>query len=159
MKVIRRGVFETNSSSTHSITLTRKPFTPTPWSQFEGTGEGKVVVVYPGEFGWEMRSYDDPETKASYALTYAHELLRGGGEFYTHNANDSSRLIRMLYCVLEKETGCDVKFRTLDDEIYPHGYIDHQSHDVAARVFKNPSTLRRFIFDPACILVTDNDNH
>ena len=57
---IRRSVFETNSSSTHSISIVREPTN----IHFPTTLEFNV-----GEFGWEWKTYSDYLSKASYLYT------------------------------------------------------------------------------------------
>lgn len=148
--VTRHKVFETNSSSTHSICITPGDFKP---DTFYRTDNGTLRLL-PGEFGWEQESYRDPWSKASYCLTY----VKTGGD------PDGSREA-MLREVLEKEVGkvdfipfgCD----PIDGNDW--GYIDHQSHighrDACGEAFKSKESLRAFIFNPNSILVTDNDNH
>lgn len=136
---IRKSVFETNSSSTHSIGLDSGDFkiSDKPFDI------GGILNIYPGEFGWEEEKYNDIWTKASYALTWAIE---------------SPKYTTMLREVIEKVTKCKVNFIPIsppDD----WGYIDHQSFDVCTQVFKNKKTLTNFLFNPKSVLRTDNDNH
>lgn len=141
---IRHGVFETNSSSTHSISLanTEKKFC-TDSLPIDKDGS---ISIYPGEFGWEQKRYYDAYTKASYALTYA---------FAT-----SSKEIVMLQEVIQEHTGVkDVKLCTSESGYYAFGNIDHQSIEVCEEAFKSKEALRSFIFNPQSILITDNDNH
>jgi hypothetical protein len=67
---IRIGMFETNSSSCHSIVIGCK----TP-NQKLGDENG-VITIEPDEFGWEIETYDDARTKASYCLTYAKQCQK-----------------------------------------------------------------------------------
>jgi len=58
---IRKGAFETNSSSTHAINI------------FRGYDEKNIpesIVVRPGEFGWECDTYYDYDSKLSYLYTW-----------------------------------------------------------------------------------------
>jgi len=134
MKVIRRGVFETNSSSTHSLCIGEGDLTdrvaPDPQ-------DGKVHV-YSGEFGWEENTYRHVADRLSYA--------------YTH-AKDHPELLERLAAVIKKHTGCEVAFH--DDD----GYIDHQSWEVPQAAFMDDETLAQFLFCPKSYFVTDNDNH
>ena len=136
---IRKSVFETNSSSTHSISLGSGNFKISDKS----FGVGGVIYIYPGEFGWEVEKHDDIWTKASYALTWA----RANGVIYA----------TMLREVIEKVTKCRVGFVPIAPNDW--GYIDHQSEGVGAQVFKNKKTLTNFIFNSESVLYTDNDNH
>ena len=147
-KVTRVGVFETNSSSTHSISIAG-------WSPSKKdtlTVENGVVSIFPGEFGWEEVTYHDAASKASYCYTYAKQTNR-------------PELLERLAAVIVAETGCKVvQFETAGGEGYSYGYIDHQScekgdDDPGARALKSDESARNFIFNPKSVLVTDNDNH
>lgn len=61
---IRNGVFETNSSSTHSICISKKPV----------DADGCHVDFHFGEFGWE----NDDADVADYLYTAIYELDRSG---------------------------------------------------------------------------------
>jgi hypothetical protein len=136
MKKIREGVFETNSSSSHSITLGVGEFIPSPLYRENG-----VTIIGQDEFGWEINDYSDSNTKAAYALTYA--------------SGDES-LIEMLEKVVRREIG-DAGLQ-MDTEC-GNGYIDHQSSCIGNSIFESEDTLHRFIFNRASSLHTDNDNH
>lgn len=133
MKNIRHGVFETNSSSTHSLTI--KPGNHI--LKFPENDEGKIVIDQ-GEFGWEVVDYHDAYTKASYC--------------YTDNVNDGDRL-EMLKDVIMEVTGKEVVFGNIS------GYVDHQSCGTSNDAFVSRETLKDFIFNPKSVLHTDNDNH
>ena len=55
---IRRGTFETNSSSTHAICITK--------SDVKKCDLSKNVTFTHGEFGWEVEEYYGLWEKASY---------------------------------------------------------------------------------------------
>lgn len=60
-RLVRERMFETNSSSSHSITVTSKPFvleTPVKMG----------VVVGDEEFGWNWTKHNDFETKLKYCI-------------------------------------------------------------------------------------------
>lgn len=144
---IRVGVFETNSSSTHSICINEPcgmDYVSLP------VDEDGCCEVFPGEFGWEERTYRDATTKASYCLTHAKAIRR------------DETLVELLRGVIQEQTGAkEVRFTPIDpdDEYYAWGYIDHQSNDVCDEAFYSTDNLRNFIFNPLSVLVTDNDNH
>lgn len=141
MKVVRHSVFETNSSSTHSISIASGDFVPDHLYEENG-----VVVVYPGEFGWEEEEYYDAQTKASYCLTHVKSY---------ENQRDED----LLREVIESVTGKKVEFRPSSCKYNPWGYIDHQSSDVPKEAFASSEDLKDFIFNPRSVLRTDNDNH
>lgn len=150
MRKIRHGVFETNSSSTHSITLSRGEIVQDKLH----VNDSNECTIYPGEFGWEIEAYHDAGSKASYALTYAVSL---------GNIDKTNKLLDMLTEAIKRGIGNDVTVLfdadPLDTQWGRNGYIDHQSFDVAGDVFRSVNTLHRFIFDRNSVLYTDNDNH
>lgn len=130
---IREKVFETNSSSTHSITIA---------SNSSGiyntiTPDKGVVTLTGGEFGWEWKKYNDPLTKANYAAVYAQ--------------NNSIKLNTLINVIKEhtgaKEVALDVK-----------GYIDHDSISKADPAFDTPAKLKDWLFNSESWLFTGNDN-
>lgn len=164
---IRRNVFETNSSSTHSVSIIRgnKP---------ESQGlvidkETKKVKVSFGEFGWDRNEYTDPLTKLSYLLTMTAETEA------IHNPNvtdffktEGFQAINNLIC---EKLDCEGIYITSTIEIDPtsnyyhmciDGYIDHQSCESyhSLKDFLNDYSLdiEEFIFNPEVVLITDNDN-
>lgn len=139
MMQIRHGVFETNSSSTHSISISKsaKMLDSLP------TDANGIVIVRSNEFGWEEETYNDAETKASYCLTYCKNY-------------DPSKL-DMLTRVIMSQTGARV-IAYVGESDNDWGYIDHQSSDVCAMAFEDEENLRMFIFNPDSVFITDNDN-
>lgn len=145
MRKERQQAFETNSSSSHSITISNCGC-PTDTLRVEN-GE---CDIFPGEFGWEIAEYTDAVTKASYCLTYA----KHRGEEH------SPRELLMLEKVVKDHTGAKkVNFIERTDEYSPWGYIDHQSQYECTDAFSNEADLLSFIFNPESVLRTDNDNH
>ena len=78
MKQIRRIVFETNSSSTHSVSISSKN------SQYYNSAalnafieEDNKVHVRFGEFGWEIESYNWAYDKLQYLVTMLVETEGG----------------------------------------------------------------------------------
>lgn len=141
MKQIRRGVFETNSSSMHSITIADKEgLYDTLAVQDDGT-----VVLHSGEFGWDEETFTDAATKAAYCW---------------QTVMENEGLLKMLKEVILTQTGAIfVTMLPDNDEYWPYGYIDHKSSGIALDAFKSKETLREFIFNTNSELVIDNDNH
>jgi len=139
-KVTRIGVFETNSSSCHSLVIhsggelnQRLPMT------------AGVCTIYPGEFGWGPERFTDAPTKASYLYVYA---------------QDKPDKLEMLRRAIQNQMNAqDVVFVRTESDEWPVGYIDHQSADRAEKAFELEDSLKRFIFDPKSELIIDNDNH
>jgi hypothetical protein len=135
---IRHQVFETNSSSTHSISITSSAYGILETLPCK---EG-IVYLTGGEFGWEWKKYNDALTKANYAAVFA---------------NGNPGMTDMLVSVIKEHTGAkDVKFNLSDS------LIDHQSSRLengdALRAFNSPDSLKDWIFNPESWLFTGNDN-
>lgn len=139
---IRKGMFETNSSSSHSFTIEKGVLSEGVLTTIDGT-----CVIFPGEFGWEIEEFNDATTKASYCLTYAKN-------------KESEEYLEMLRKVIKEQmNGLEVKFVSGFSSFWPWGYIDHQSFHKVEEIFKSEDNLRNFIFNPKSVLRTDNDNH
>jgi hypothetical protein len=156
-KVIRTSMFETNSSSTHSISIQRLPVNS---KQSKLVVKDGVCNIYGGEFGWGLHRYTSAEAKASYLMTH---IMGGLGEksspLEIRKAENTSKA-KMLKEVIMTETGAtQVNFCKEENGFWDYGYIDHQSDGVAEEAFTSEKTMRDFIFNPKSILVIDNDNH
>ena len=135
MKTIRKGVFETNSSSSHSITI----------QSYKGTlnipdYSGKELVIYSGDYGWEVCTYTSFLDKASYILTY---LLYENDEDHLEAFED----------FLKEHTNASY-VRLVDND----GYIDHQSFHVPQEALESDDDLMNFLFNDGSFFQTDNDN-
>lgn len=164
MEVIRVGVFETNSSSTHSICVRPQDSRGQDTLPVDSLG---TCRVYPGEFGWEEEEFDDAPTKASYCLTHLKNVrnYRDGDTRYTGDLLRYRE--RMLKEVIAEKTGAKlvvfVPEHESEDDGYVWGYIDHQSIEdnggACEPAWESKETLSDFIFNRSSILRTDNDNH
>ena len=148
---IRVAMFETNSSSTHSISINHKE--AAILDKLPVTIQG-VIKIWPGDFGWEEAEYTDACTKASYALTYA---------LNTSIAGAMRRRLTILKSAIRKvQPGHKIKIMRLDDSYYEFGSIDHQSYegegDACAPAFASVEAMVQFIFNPSSVLRTGNDN-
>lgn len=142
MVTIRKGMFETNSSSTHTIIVTDKNCEP-----------GAIVDFRIGEFGWEEDVLDTVDEKASYLYTMACSCL--GRDVYQD-----------LYEVLAKYgVRCSCTDPAVFDDKYHYldnGYIDHagdgDSYKFVDDMLKHEDKLIRYLFSDESFVVTGNDN-
>lgn len=143
---IRKGVFETNSSSSHSLTIESTSFLMDSLIPEQG-----VVTIEPGEFGWEWKRFNDAETKASYCLT---------GALYVA---DRETALNNLREVIQAQTLCNevVLIEPSDDWDSPnYGSIDHQSWEDGQfnDLLFDKEELHNFIFNKNSWLFLGNDN-
>lgn len=163
MKQVRQGVFETNSSSTHSITISDKEI----YNDFVLEKDGKTLILTGGEFGWEEEDYSDCLSKANYIAIMLHELKNlvirfkeYGEETYKlpewADAN-YGQCYNIFMNVLKEGTGC--KYIWIQN--MNHSFIDHQSiEDITDNEWLLDSDkVKNFIFGRRSFLRTDNDNH
>lgn len=144
-KQIRKCVFETNSSSTHSICISKDPII------LENI-DTKHVCFSSGEFGWEFATYSDLLSKASYlyeaiCAVYPEEEKR-------------SEVLNTLYNMLS-HYGIECTFlpKKKDSWGFEEGYIDHGSEtsDFVNAVLHNENRLLRYLFGNSFVK-TGNDN-
>lgn len=145
MVQIRSGVFETNSSSTHSICIST---------------DNKEKLEFPEsvhfrlkEFGWEVRMLDTVEEKAAYLYAGLIDTTRGKKEL----GKKTAWIMDVLY-----GAGVESEF---DEPTYHGEYcwdagVDHSEDldDFLNRVMRNEKSLLRFLFSPRSFILTGNDN-
>jgi hypothetical protein len=142
MKTIRTNCFETNSSSTHSITIDDSYV-------LKENPRGKHVA--PGEFGWEHAKFNTFEAKASYFWTLAQhdqwEETRVGGSL-----KERMQRIAALY-------GFELHASATDS----WSYVDHGWEHYADMTMNHPwlltdEGLYSFLVSDSCWIMTGNDN-
>lgn len=154
MKTQKRiGVFETNSSSTHSICIPKED------AELELP---KQIHFHFGEFGWECDTLDSISEKASYLYT---------GLVYNDRKSDIDAVFKTL-----RDKDVEVTFeepiyntRTYKDsngieQSYTSsdnaGYVDHGDAlgGFLDAVCSDEDKLLRFLFSPMAFIITGNDN-
>ena len=133
-KLVRIGVFEVNSSSSHSVSVASDSM------------EFVKDIIYPdqfgnitltgGEFGWEYFKFNDAINKANYVAQVF---------------NNNHHLLGILKEVIIEQTGAsDVIFDNLDN-----GYVDHESYGILGL---GSEWLKNFIFNKNSWIFGGNDN-
>jgi hypothetical protein len=133
--LIRHGVYETNSSSSHSVSIglqeNKEFLLDTLYPDQDG-----IITIEGGEYGWDWFKHNDAATKASYAA----QQFRYDDE-----------KLQILKEVIMEQTGAeDVVFEDLEN-----GYIDHDSSGI---IDSSSTTLHDFIFNKNSWLFGGNDN-
>jgi hypothetical protein len=151
-KIIRSECFESNSSSTHSISINTGSF----YADNDDYKQlyGDKIELTGGEFGWEVESYNDFITKANYC---AQDQWSGDVSEEIVLPKDAPKSnIQILKEVIEEVTGLPVEFDAISLDT---GYVDHQSQGTTGVLFLNKEDLKSFLFNDKSVLYTDNDNH
>lgn len=143
MKIqIRKGCFETNSSSTHAICISR--------DNVNIDDLPKHITFTHGEFGWESKVYDGIWKKASY-------LYQAICDCYCDTRYDK---LELLEDILNKY-GISCDFEPDEKDLWgcTKGYIDHGygTIDFVDAVLEDPDKLMRYLFNDS-IIITGNDN-
>lgn len=152
---IRFGAFETNSSSTHSLTMGNGTLVAQPFDK--KILRAGVVTAHPGDYGWEYYRYFTAREKLDYLVS---QLLGNGRQVsegedraavFAALAEASPRL-QMLAKVVKDYTGCTL-------EIGPGTpSIDHDSVGVGYEAYESEAALKQFLFDETAYVQTGNDN-
>ena len=167
MRQIRKGVFETNSSSVHAICIATNPS--------EDSIHKTPVKMTFRDFGWEWDLHRDAQTKAEYALTALFES-------YSHDRDFVVEKVKEFRSWLEEDGLLAEKYwRDLGDATFgitlyaavgypeygahwylPEGFygIDHGSgtREFVDYVFANKERMWNFLFSEDSFVQTGNDN-
>lgn len=140
-QLIRNGVFETNSSSCHSISIDKNKEFVFDFS-LKPDEDGKVHLEM-GEYGWEWFKDNDAYSKACYAAT----------AFADNKTN-----LNLLVSVIKEMTECEavvIDDGGRDEYGFSNAYIDHNSYGIIPTDSKQ---LINFIFNKNSWLFGGNDN-
>lgn len=139
---IRRSTFETNSSSTHAICITK--------SDVDKTNLPNYVEFEHGEFGWEVAEYHELYYKASYLYQAICSCSYGDDDEKEKMLDEISETLSKygITCTFEPDTS-----------EWGDGYIDHGSEtiDFVKAVLSDEDKLLRYLFGDSFV-VTGNDN-
>lgn len=152
MKQIRKGVFETNSSSTHSICIAKNPELTIPES----------IHFEFGEFGWEENKLRSAEEKASYLYTglvandkfseaeKIFEILRSKGIEVTAEVPVQEKRI------YTNSEGGQTEYTHSENT----GYIDHSYElgEFLNAICSDEDKLMSYLFSDLSFIITGNDN-
>lgn len=132
--VIRKAVFETNSSSMHSITISDKK----GLMEILHLEKDNITLLVDCnyDFSWGEEVYANAAAKIAYCVL-------------DHVDNT------LLEQALKEQTGAKVIHYKNEDS----GYIDHQSIGTTADKLTSVQLVKNFIFNPNSVLEIDNDNH
>ena len=185
MKQIRHSVFETNSSSSHSITLLKNGEFDDEWKEsheweianyitgskitdyevWEGDSNYNkydcVYYVYGGKFGWQWFMLKDFNAKIDYVYTLFKEYWEYDNYGYYADLIDKVREKYPDY----KQTLTDIirkhfKNDTLD-VVFRKGkycYIDHSADYVDKILFNDKWNLEEILTNDDIVITGGNDN-
>lgn len=149
----RAGVFETNSSSSHSLTIDSSVLLANPLpKEIERSG---VIELSIGDFGWEWYRYYSFKNKLAYLLA---DIMGSAYEGNTYDTRDGSLLdahprAESLCRFVKDFTGCDIA-------VYQQSYsgVDHQSQGRSLYLHDNEEKLKDLLLGAESFIETGNDN-
>lgn len=168
---IRNNVFETNSSSSHSLVYSKA--NPNRIEYKLETDNG-ILTIHFRDYGWSgpesLTGFGTDDILASsndkldyVATTLCRHLNWGEEHDTTHKEAEQMIAAGIVYEWIEDLLGkikekCpevkEIKFElNVDDYGDPFGSIDHQSQDLL-----DDEDLINVIFNKGCLIVIDNDN-
>lgn len=147
---VRRGIFETNSSSTHAICIAKGEYRHNSFSHID---------FEIGEFGWENDEYDSLYNKASYLITAILSFDKDEANENLQKLKDILDSNNIEYTLPELkvdswEYGGKTRYYYDID-----GYIDHsgETKDFVNDVLSDSDKLFRYLFGNS-VIITGNDN-
>ena len=167
---IRRGVFETNSSSVHSISIINDKFEPNNLPK-------EFTIKTDGEFGWEADTYDSPTDKAAYLYQAILYYDSNNSELLDNDKlKIKQNLLNTFISNLESfgiKVICEHRFaKIIHFSCYDYiafvnenneeckGCLDHggEAMRLVDFVLSSKENTLKFIFDNRCYIDTGNDN-
>lgn len=148
---IRKGVYETNSSSTHAICITKK--------NVENNVIPNHIDFCIGEYGWEFEEYKDIYNKASYLIT----AILSFEKEYADEKLEQLKSILNSYGITYTLPDVKVQATEWDGKTCYYydidGYIDHigELKPLLDDLLSDSDKLFRFLFGES-LLITGNDN-
>lgn len=153
MRTIRRGVFESNSSSTHSIAISKEKVPNVA---------GRHVYFGAGEYGWEQGCVGD-------TASYLHTAIVGSSTpaQYEERINKIKEIldeygVQYKFAPVEykkSEYNPDYEYIEFASPSYRYAYVDHAEEcaKLINALLSNEDLLIRYLFGDSCIY-TGNDN-
>jgi hypothetical protein len=153
---IRQGVFETNSSSTHAISI----------CEYRSNVELPEVVKFESnqDFGWEFENYTDVYSKANYlwlAICYKYNEPEQEDEFLNAKATLAQHLERIgVRAEFEKLDYIESSWNPERSYLEMKGYIDHPGdlYEMVDALLEDPNLLYGYLFNDNSMISTGNDN-
>ena len=165
IKQIRKGIFETNSSSSHAVSVKHRDEMRVEF-YLQPQEDGYIHIILD-KFGWD---YDGDlygqERHLSYLLTLA-AMSEDCTNYFDEQTNDWCRSrfektkifkrIEESVVKVAKKFDIDIEGIYIDDF---DGYIDHQSYYPPMEFLDTYGlSIKKFIFGSGINLIIDHDNH
>lgn len=165
-RVVRSSVFETNSSSMHSICInngdTGNPFPDYEFYVSDKDGTIKIYdsdELYFGRYPFALLATVYDKTKYAIA-SYGKERFEEIQDIFADAYNAINRETYFSEFDMPKKTWDWETGKDLDTPVVEYGNIDHQSYGLLDRFLKKHKvTLKEFITNPKYVVVIDGDEY
>lgn len=174
-RVIRRGVFETNSSSMHSIVVMKNDMTNKQTNNGDDVYfcNGNKLNIWKSDLEFDRSPFDvlaTPVRKLHYAIasilsraTYGHITDDGKcDEYLSAKLDEFDELAMRLFDGCKGiEYPLETKYDNKEEWEEPYlGYVDHESSMILTSFLEKENiTLYDFISDPKYIVIIDGDEY
>lgn len=154
---IRKNVFETNSSSTHSLVVSNKERS----YDYELPVEDGVLTIPFGEFGWGPDILVDPIDKLSYLITDRINIydipedIKNDEDAIQELIMESEAIQEIVDVIKSCCSNVDEVRFELGDSWNPFGYVDHQSCGTSR---EDGLSIEEIAFSNKVIIMISNDN-
>lgn len=148
MKKIRKEVFETNSSSVHSLVISKDGLEK---SNLKLNKEGKIEITF-GSFGKAFNIYSSQYDKLSYLITLLY-YISNGFNYESIYDNYEFKLVEEAICEYTGAKGIKINPKNEPE-------IDHQSqpyYGIEIVNVYNKDEIINFVFNKYISLKTDCD--
>jgi hypothetical protein len=163
MKQIRKGVFETNSSSSHSLQYSKKD---RGYDYNLPVDKDGTLTLQFGEFGWGTGDAEDDLLKTSlqkisYFITDNCDLWDRDYDSWDEFIKDFiklpkiAKLLEIIYYKCPQVN--NIKFDMAPDSDSNIGYINHQSQGLTKNIYTSED-IENLIFNNSVMIIIDNDN-
>lgn len=148
MKQIRRGVFETNSSSTHSICLAKS------WhGTLDNTSD--FITLKIKKFYWDYQEIRKFEDKVNFLWTAFIVAIFDNQSSYQYKAKAG---LKCLLDILKKyKIYYDIDLSVLSEEIYIYITSDTIA-EILSIFYEEPDKMERFLLLSDSFAIISNDN-
>ena len=162
--VIREEVWETNSSSVHTVTIGK------PHMIWFYKSLNPIIEITIGEYGWDGDPLDTDTEKLEYAMAMVLNTEYPDFNPYDEDFEVNQDVLealpgyQMLINAIRLHRNCSkVVISKNKHSYYPYGYIDHQSCEdyTSLQDFLDDWGIdaERFLFDNGVTVWIDNDHH
>lgn len=162
-KIIRYNIFESNSSSCHTISVGKRR------SINDYYHPDEVIMIELDEYGWAGDPLYGFYSKLAYAMSMIlHTEYPGYSSYDDDFTVDQEKLeelngYKILLEAINEHGNCEKIVIKKKNGYYPYGYIDHQSYEdyssLADFLADWNVDAERYLFDDTVVVYIDNDNH